>query len=183
MSYLRAGGSVLLMTRCGTDFISDPERAYLGITWAEDIYNTISDCISAHPGLVNMTRIGTQSYVAVFDTSLATNESRLLLKETATFSTHRGLGVLRDPAWGGHINPYGGQFAFLSGRPSDVRVAVYDAAGREVAVLLEGKVDPGLRRLEWSGTDRQGRPLPSGIYFYRVKTSAWQDNRKMTKVR
>jgi hypothetical protein len=245
MSYLRTGGNILLMSRRGTDFLTEPHRAYLGIEWAESNYNTIYDCVSAHPELTDMGRTGTQSYVAVFDTSMADSESTLIFKETSTFGDHRGLGVIRDPVWGGPINPYGGQFAFLSGRPyrwdhaqlrsnveyilewffkedvevsvpsdgpfaggvfrlfqnypnpfgrstvisfylpreAGVRAAVYDVAGREVAVLKEGRLKPGVRRIEWDGTDGRGRPLSSGVYFYRVEADEWNDVRKMTVAR
>jgi hypothetical protein len=116
-SYINSGGNVLLLTRMGQDFVSDPLRNYLGITWQESDYNTINNCIATHAGLVDMARIGTQSYVAVFDTALATSESKLLFKETSSFSTHRGLGVWRDPAQGGTHRWDGGQFAYVSGRP------------------------------------------------------------------
>ena len=120
-SYLTVGGNLLLMTRRGQDFINDALRNYLGITWREAAYNTLNNCVSTHPGLVNMSRIGgdpsTQTYCAVFDTSLATSESTLLLKETSSFSTHRGLGVWREPAAGGTHRSDGAQFVFLSGRP------------------------------------------------------------------
>ncbi|MBI4719679.1 MAG: T9SS type A sorting domain-containing protein [Chitinivibrionia bacterium] len=118
-SYLTAGGNVLLMTRQGQSFIGEPLRDYLGITWRENTTNTISNCISAFPdpGIVAMDRTGTQSYCAVFDTALATTESTLLFKETASFFTHRGLGVWKKPAGGGTYRKGGGQFVFLSGRP------------------------------------------------------------------
>jgi aminopeptidase N len=116
-SYMQVGGNVLLMTRMGQDFISDPMRNYLGITWRESDWNTIYNCISTHTGLVDMTLTGSQSYCAVFDTALATSESELLFKETATFPEHRGLGVWRNPAEGGSHRWDGGQFAFISGRP------------------------------------------------------------------
>jgi hypothetical protein len=116
-SYLAVGGNVLLMTRRGQDFINDPLRDYLGITWRENIDNTLNNCVSAYPGLVNMSRIGTQNLCAVFDTAMVATESSLLLKETTSFSTHRGLGAWRKPAAGGTHRPTGGQFVFISGRP------------------------------------------------------------------
>jgi hypothetical protein len=116
-SYLTAGGNLLLMTRRGQDFVNDAFGNYLGITWREAAYNTINNCVSTHPGMVSMTRTGTQSYCAVFDTSLTTSESTLLLKETSSFSIHRGLGVWREPAAGGTHRSDGAQFVFLSGRP------------------------------------------------------------------
>lgn len=116
-SYLAAGGNVALMARLGQDFITEPLRDYLGITWRENSGNTISNCVSTHAGIVNMTPIASQTLCAVFDTTLATLESKLLLKETASFAEHRGLGVWRRPDGGGTHRPDGGQFAFLSGRP------------------------------------------------------------------
>lgn len=244
MSYLNAGGNVLLMARMGTDFLNGAMASYLGIEWAESNYNSISNCVSAHPGLVDMSVTGSQSYVSVFDTSLATSESTLLFKETVSFGQDRGLGVWRDPRWSGDINPYGGQFVFLSGRPyrwnraqlrsnveyileflfredvtvsappggpsagafqlfqnypnpfapstlisfympkaSAVRVTVFDAAGREVAVLLDGRVKAGLRRVPWDGSDSRGRAAPSGVYFYSVEAGPWKAVRKMTLAR
>ncbi len=117
VSYLYVGGNLLLMTRMGQDFISEPLRNYLGITWRENALSTLNNCISTHPGLVDMTCIGSQSYCAVFDTALASTESQQLFKETASFSTHRGLGVWRNPAEGGTYRSTGGQFVFISGRP------------------------------------------------------------------
>jgi hypothetical protein len=58
-----------------------------------------------------------QSVCAVFDTSLASSESTLLLKETASFPVDRGLGACRHPAAGGTYRPDGARFAFISGRP------------------------------------------------------------------
>jgi hypothetical protein len=117
LSYLEAGGNVILMSRYGQDFVDPPLREYLGITWRENATSTLSNCVAVHPSMIAMTRTSTQNYCAVFDTSLATTESKLLLKETASFSTHRGIGVLREPAGGGTHRVDGGKFAFVSGRP------------------------------------------------------------------
>jgi hypothetical protein len=64
-----------------------------------------------------MSVTGTQTYNAVFNTTLATSESKLLFKETTSFSTARGLGVWRKPASGGTFRNDGGQFVYISGRP------------------------------------------------------------------
>jgi aminopeptidase N len=116
-SYLEAGGNVLLLSRLGQDFVDAPLRQYLGITWRESSSVTLNSCVAVGANLIGMSRIGSQSTCAVFDTSLATNESKLLFKETGSFSTHRGIGVIRQPAAGGTHRPEGGKFAFVSGRP------------------------------------------------------------------
>ncbi|UCG50801.1 MAG: T9SS type A sorting domain-containing protein [Candidatus Latescibacterota bacterium] len=117
LPYLEAGGNVLLVTRRGQSFITEPLRDYLGITWRENTNNTLNNCVATYPGLNDMSLISTQNYCAVFDTSLATSESTLLLKETISFSTHRGLGVWREPVGGGTDRADGAQFVFISGRP------------------------------------------------------------------
>jgi aminopeptidase N len=117
LSYLKAGGNLLLLTRMGQDFVYDALRSYLGIEWAEEKENTTRQATSVYPGLVNMARYGTQSYNAVFDTSTVGENSTTLFVQLNVFPTARGLGVWNDPPEGGTLRPGGGQFVFISGRP------------------------------------------------------------------
>jgi len=109
--YLNAGGNVLLITRRGDYFLDADFQSYLGISFTDsDI--TFSDCLSTYPGLTDMALIGTQSFTAVFDTTLSGGESTLLFED----GTGRGLGVWRKPAGGAGIRSDGGQMVFISGR-------------------------------------------------------------------
>jgi hypothetical protein len=45
-------------------------------------------------------------------------------------------------------------------------LAVYDASGRLVRTLFEGKVEAGKQSATWDGRDNAGQTLPSGTYFY-----------------
>jgi len=116
LGYLTAGGNVLLMTRMGQDFVYDALRSYLGIEWAENRENTTFRCRTAYTGLVDMPKTNTQSYNAVFDTTLTSDESTLLFN-AINFTPARGMGVWRNPVDGGSQRPDGGQFVFVSGRP------------------------------------------------------------------
>jgi hypothetical protein len=117
LSYLDAGGNVLLMTRRGTQFVDLALQGYLGITFRESGNDVIRDCVSTWPGLADIALNSAHSYCSVFDTALTSPESDLLFKETASFSTHRGLGVRRAPVGGGAHRGDGGQMVFVSGRP------------------------------------------------------------------
>lgn len=64
-----------------------------------------------------------------------------------------------------------------------VRVAIYDVAGRRVAVLLDSEVAPGRHSVAWNGRSTSGRQVASGIYFYEVRTSYAQATRRMQLVR
>jgi len=116
LSYLRAGGNLLLMTRQGDQFLGDSLRAYLGINWTS-IGATLNDCLATRPGLVNMSLLASQSLCAVFDTVRTTPESQLLFRVSAGFTPSRGIGAVRAPAGGAGLRPMGGRFAFISGRP------------------------------------------------------------------
>ena len=116
LSYLRAGGNVLLLSRQGDVFLTDSLRTYLGITFT-NTGATFTDCLATRPGLLNMTRTAAQSLCALFDTTRTRTDTQLLFKATAGLTTPRGLGVIRMPVGGAGLRPNGGRFAFVSGRP------------------------------------------------------------------
>jgi hypothetical protein len=116
ISYLRGGGNLLLLTRLGESFLDDSLGTYLGVTLTS-ASATVDDCVATRPGLVNLSRLGTQNTCAVFDTVRAHADSELLFKTTVGFTPERGLGAIRLPAGGAGLRPQGGRFAFLSGRP------------------------------------------------------------------
>ena len=116
LSYLRAGGNVVLLSRQGDLFVSDSLRAYLGINFTHT-GATFTDCLATRPGLANITRTSTQSLCALFDTVRTRPDTQLLWKATVGFTPQRGLGVVRQPVGGAGLRPNGGRFAFLSGRP------------------------------------------------------------------
>ncbi len=64
-----------------------------------------------------------------------------------------------------------------------VRLAVYDLRGRLVSVLRDGVVAAGEHEFAWNGLDGGGRPLPSGVYFWRLATPAGSTARKMVLLR
>jgi len=117
VGYLNAGGNLLLMTRMGQDFVYEALRSRLGIDWAEARENTTRRATSEYTGLVDMPRLGTQSYNAVFDTASVTGNSTLLFAQYNVFPEVRGLGVWNNPPGGGEQRGDGGQFIFISGRP------------------------------------------------------------------
>jgi hypothetical protein len=115
--YLDAGGNVLLLCKDAQVFLDDGLLDYLGITLT-DVGVFINDCVATRPGFVaNLTRTGTQSGCAVFDTVRSRADTELFYKTTSGFSPHRGVGVVRLRAGGAGLRANGGRFAFFSGRP------------------------------------------------------------------
>ncbi len=59
-----------------------------------------------------------------------------------------------------------------------VRLAIYDLLGREVAVLVNERKEPGNYSVTWKAGG-----LPSGIYFYQLTAGAYHAVKKMVVVR
>ena len=55
---------------------------------------------------------------------------------------------------------------------------VYDIAGREVATLVNEIMPAGKHLVEFNAAD-----LPSGVYFYRLKTGEFEKTLRMVMVR
>lgn len=72
----------------------------------------------------------------------------------------------------------GSSIRFATGRAADVRVRVYDARGRTVATLFDGRVDGEPRSIQWSGED-----LPRGTYFVRAEVDGRVWSEKVSVVR
>jgi len=53
-----------------------------------------------------------------------------------------------------------------------VVLAVYDAAGRRVALLASGHHEAGEHTFRWTGRDESGREVGSGVYFSRLETQS-----------
>ncbi|MBD3349164.1 MAG: T9SS type A sorting domain-containing protein [Candidatus Eisenbacteria bacterium] len=82
-------------------------------------------------------------------------------------------------------NPFGPvtRIEFALPAPSECRLAVYDIRGRRVATLIDGRVGPGLTRVEWDGSTDGSERVASGIYLYRLETDAGEATRKMLLLR
>jgi hypothetical protein len=55
--------------------------------------------------------------------------------------------------------------SFELARPSLVRLAVADAQGRQLRVLVRAQLPAGSHRATWDGRDAAGRRVRSGVYF------------------
>jgi len=72
---------------------------------------------------------------------------------------------------------------FENPRAGRVRLSVFDLRGRRVAGLLDRFLPAGAFGIPWEGTGRGGRPLPSGVYFYRLESDAGTSAGRVQRVR
>lgn len=62
--------------------------------------------------------------------------------------------------------------------PSNVKLAVYDITGKEIALLVNEKLEPGSYSFKWNGAG-----FASGMYFYRIQSGDFVQTRKMVLVK
>jgi immune inhibitor A len=82
-------------------------------------------------------------------------------------------------------NPFNPMTVISFDLPRDqlVRLSVYTMDGRRVATLRDGIMPAGQHEATWTGTDDGGRPMPSGLYFYRMEAGPFSETRRMILVR
>jgi hypothetical protein len=56
-------------------------------------------------------------------------------------------------------------------RSGNVKLSIYDVAGRRVANVVNQVLPQGWRTIAWDGRDAVGRPVASGMYFARLESS------------
>ncbi len=64
-----------------------------------------------------------------------------------------------------------------------VEIAVYNIRGQKVRQLLDAKQTVGDHKVTWDGADRYGKPVASGIYFYKMSTPHESFVKKMTMIK
>jgi hypothetical protein len=82
-------------------------------------------------------------------------------------------------------NPFGAATEIRFGLPrdSDVTLDVYDISGRRVFEKRLETAPAGWRSIRFEGRDRNGRLLPSGVYFYKLTAAGVTQTRKMVITR
>jgi hypothetical protein len=82
-------------------------------------------------------------------------------------------------------NPFGTSSSFDLGLPaaSSVKVEVFDVGGRRVASHALGNKPAGWQTVSMDARDDAGRPLASGVYFYRIHAAGETLTRKMVIAR
>ncbi|MGE5176578.1 MAG: S8 family serine peptidase [Hyphomicrobiales bacterium] len=110
------------------------------------------------------TKVNAYNAVSMTPTAVATTEAPpARLRVAAVPNPVAGAGAIRfDLPAAGHA-----------------RVAVFDAAGRLVRVLMDGPLTAGPHAIAWDGRDDRGSRLPSGVYFARVQAAGKSQSAKV----
>lgn len=68
-------------------------------------------------------------------------------------------------------------------RRADVMLAIFNTLGQVVRSFEMANLPAGNHEIIWDGTDSDGKPLSSGIYFYRLTSEDFVKTRKMVMIK
>jgi hypothetical protein len=125
---------------------------------------------NAPPGLYTL-----EFGVVANNTLLASDTDPFTVTAAASAPARAGAGgVAAFP------NPFASQsrLTFALDGASDVRLAVYDVRGREVALLLDGRLDAGPHEAVFDAS-----ALPSGVYVYRLRAGGRVETGRLSVIR
>jgi hypothetical protein len=80
-------------------------------------------------------------------------------------------------------NPFNPETKIKFGLPktANVKLAVYDAAGRLVEELVNSRLNPGTFEVTWPGTG--SAKYSSGVYFYKLESDGFAETKKMILIK
>lgn len=79
-------------------------------------------------------------------------------------------------------NPFNGgtTIEYSLSSPSGIRIDIFNSLGRHIQTLVDRQMPAGVHTVHWDGTNRQGEPVASGVYFYRLVAGSHMQTRQMT---
>ena len=71
------------------------------------------------------------------------------------------------------------QIEFHLPEAGEASLFIYNALGQKIHTLAGGMHEAGVHRINGDGKDAYGRPVSSGIYFYRFESTGLVQTRQM----
>lgn len=116
--------------------------------------------------------------------------SRLVLWEIKGKGGPQSLTILREnlvstSLFPAYPNPMKGKtnIDYSVSRRGNVSLSIYNVSGQLVKTLVEEENASGRHTIRWDGKDISGKDVPSGVYFYRLKTTGFEETKRLIVLR
>jgi hypothetical protein len=82
-------------------------------------------------------------------------------------------------------NPFNAQtlIRFSTDTPTFVTLQILNTRGQNIRSLLSNGYPAGTFSVTWDGRDNTGRPVPSGLYLYRLQADGRMEIKRMMLIR
>jgi len=144
--------------------LNDSISVQIGVYGTDDNFTIAEDIVIASDNSELTVQIGVGVEVAIDESGLTPFE----------FALHQN-----------YPNPFNPEtnIQFDVAENSDVNVSIFNIMGQKVATLVNGNMDAGIYHIKWNGLSDKGIALPSGMYFYKMKSSEYQSVKKLVLVK
>lgn len=87
--------------------------------------------------------------------------------------------------FGNSPNPFNPEteISYYLPKDGEVKIVIYNTLGQKIRTLVDELQKAGYRSARWDGKDEFGKPVASGVYFYKVQANRELQIRKMTLVK
>ena len=62
---------------------------------------------------------------------------------------------------------------------SDVKIDIYNLAGKKVKTLVSSNHQPGRYKIQWNATNESGAPVSTGMYIYKIRAKDFVSVKKL----
>ena len=69
--------------------------------------------------------------------------------------------------------------SFALEEAGEIEIAIFNAKGQIVRTLIDGYYTEGEHTVNWDGRSDQQKNMPSGVYYYRMRSNVQYINKKM----
>ena len=99
------------------------------------------------------------------------------LRQDSQPTTFEGLKITVN----NYPNPFNPEtrLTFSLPQEQEIELTVYNLKGQKVKQLVSGQISAGQHSVVWEGKDDNGKPVGSGLYFYKLKTKDKELTKKM----
>lgn len=117
----------------------------------------------------------------VFGTVSGVSDSLFLIRLYPVGVLNNGETIRTFGLYQNFPNPFNPEtrIAFQSPQKARVSITIYDVQGRLIRSLIDQDVLPGEHSVTWDGRDHAGVKVPSGVYFYIMKSEGFTQTQRM----
>ena len=82
-------------------------------------------------------------------------------------------------------NPFNAEtvIAYQLSAQGHVEIDIFNLLGKKIVTLVNKNQQTGSYQIRWNGKDHFGEIVPSGLYFYKIKTNGFSDCKKMLLIK
>ena len=119
---------------------------------------------------------GLMDSVVVPDTHYTTTNYSNVETESEVTDTPGAFALTQN-----YPNPFNPETSidYIVDQNDHIRLIVYNVRGQVVKTLVDEYQSAGHRTTQWDGTDIDGNPVASGVYFYTIQVGGFAETKKM----